>query len=55
MVQPEFGIGWLGVGIAERSILVVIPPGVLLVTRDLISKFLLWTLAPKSDMLLKMR
>jgi len=54
MARPVFGIGCLGVGIAERSILVVIPPGVLLVRKDIISKFVLWTLAPKTDMPLGM-
>jgi hypothetical protein len=54
MAQQEFVIGCLGVGLAERSISVVIPPGVLLVRRDKISKFILWTLAPKVDMLLEM-
>jgi len=54
MVRREFGIGCLAVGIAEHSILVVIPPGVLLVRRDIISKFVLWTLAPKTDMPLEM-
>jgi len=54
MARQEFGIGSLGVGIAERSILVVISPGVLLVRRDIISKFVLWTLAPGTDMSLEM-
>jgi hypothetical protein len=54
MARREFGIGCLGVGIAERSILVVIPPGVLLVRRHIISMFVLWTLAPKTDMPLEM-
>jgi hypothetical protein len=54
MMRREFGIGCLGVGMAERSIYVVIPPGVLLVRRHIISKFVLWTLAPKTDMLLEM-
>jgi len=54
MARREFGIGCLRVGIAERSIYVVIPPGVLLVRRDIISKFVVWTLAPKTDMPLKM-
>jgi len=45
MARREFGIGSLGVGIAEHSIYIVIPPGVLLVRRDIISKFVLWTLA----------
>ena len=48
MEQREFGIRCLGVGIAKRSILVVIPPGVLLVRRDIISKFILWTLPPEN-------
>jgi hypothetical protein len=54
MVRREFGIGCLRVGIAERSILVVIPPGGLLVRRDTISKFVFWTLAPTIDMSLEM-
>jgi len=54
MARREFGIGCLGVGIAEDSIEVVIPPGVLLVRRHIISKFVLWTLAPKTDMPLEM-
>jgi hypothetical protein len=41
-------------GIAQRSIQVVIPPRVLLVRRDIISKFVVWTLAPKTDMPLEM-
>jgi hypothetical protein len=39
---------------AEHLIKVVIPPGVMLVRRDIISKFGLWTLAPKTDMSLEM-
>jgi hypothetical protein len=54
MARQEFGIGCLGVGIAEHSIEVVIPPRVLLVRRDIISKFVLWTLTPKTDMPLEM-
>jgi len=54
MARREFGIGCLGVGIAEHSIVVVIPPGVLLVRRDRISRFFVWTLAQKTDMLLNM-
>jgi hypothetical protein len=54
MVGREFGIGCLGVGIAERSILDVVPPGVLLVRGDIISKFVLSILAPKTDMPLQM-
>ena len=50
MARREFGIGCLGVDIAQRSIQVVIPPGVLLVRRDIISNFVVWTLAPKTDM-----
>jgi len=49
-----FGIGCIEVGMAERSIQVVILPGVLLVRRDIICKFVLGTLAPKTDMPLKM-
>jgi hypothetical protein len=54
MARRDFGISSVGVGIAERSISVVIPPGVLLVKRHIISKFVLWTLAPKTDMPLEM-
>jgi hypothetical protein len=50
----DFIIGYFGAGIADRSILVVIPPGVLLVTSDIVCKFVLWTLLPKSDMPLEM-
>jgi hypothetical protein len=52
--RRKFGIGCLGVGIAERSIKVVILPRVLLVRMHIISKFVLWTLAPKTDMSLEM-
>ena len=54
MARRKFGIRCSAVGITERSIQVVIPPGVLLVRRDLMSKFVLWTLAPKTDMPLEM-
>ena len=54
MSRPEFSILCLGVGIAKHSIQVVIPPGVFLVRRDIISKFVLWTPEPKRDMPLKM-
>jgi hypothetical protein len=54
MIRQELGIGCLGVGIAEHSRLVVIPPGLLLVSRDIISKCVLWTLSPKMDMPLEM-
>jgi len=54
MVRREFGTGCLGVGIAERLIHVVIPLGVLLVRRDIISKYILWILAPQTDMPLEM-
>jgi hypothetical protein len=53
MARQEFGIRCLGVGIAERLIQVVIPPEVLLVRRDIICKFVLWTLASKTDMSLE--
>jgi len=54
MARQEFSITCLGVGIADRSIQVVLPLGVMLVWRDIISKLVLWTLAPKRDMLLEM-
>jgi len=54
MARREFGIPCLGVSIAERSIQVVIPPGVLLVRRDIISKVVLWTLAPRTEIPLEM-
>jgi len=54
MARRVFGIGCLGVGIAEGSLLVVIPPGVLLVRMHIISKFVLPTLAPKTDLPLGM-
>ena len=54
MVRQEFGIGCRGVGITEHSIYIVIPLGVLLVRRNIICKFVLWTLAPKTDMPLEM-
>jgi hypothetical protein len=53
MVWRQFHIGCLGVCIAECCWLVVIPLGLLLVRRDIISMFNLWTLAPKSDMTLE--
>jgi hypothetical protein len=40
-VRREFSIGCLGVGITEHSIYVVIPLGVLLVMRYIISKCVL--------------
>jgi len=52
--RRHFGIDCLGVSIAERSIQVVIPPGVLNFRRDIISNFVLWTLAPLTDMPLEM-
>jgi hypothetical protein len=54
MARQEFGIGCLGVGIAEHSIYVVIPPGLLLVRMHVISKFVLRTLALKTDKPLEM-
>jgi hypothetical protein len=49
MARREFVIGCFDVGIAERSTYVVIPLWVLLVRRDIISKFILWIVAPKPD------
>jgi len=54
MARQEFDIGCLGVVIVEHLILVLILPGVLPVRRDIISKFCLWTLRPKTDMPLTM-
>jgi hypothetical protein len=54
MARREFGIGCLGVRMVERFLWVVIPPGVLLVRKHIICKFVLWTLAPKTDMPLEM-
>jgi hypothetical protein len=54
MARREFPIGCPGVGVAERSIQVVIPLGVLLVRRLIISLFVRWTLAPITDMPLQM-
>ena len=54
MARRELSIACLGVGIAERSILIVIPVGVFLARKDMISKFVLWTLAPKTNMSLEM-
>jgi hypothetical protein len=50
IARRECGIGCIGVGIAEHTIYVVIPPGVLLVRRHIISKCVRWTLTPKTDM-----
>jgi hypothetical protein len=50
MAGHEFGIGWHAVGIAEHSKYIVIPLGVLLVRRDIISKIILSTLATKTAM-----
>jgi len=55
IVRREFDIGCIGVGIAERSIYVVNPPGVSLARRDIISQLVLWTFTLKADMPLKMR
>jgi len=50
MAQQDFGIRCLGVGIAEPSIKVVIPPGVFLVRVHIICKFVLGTFTSKTDM-----
>jgi len=54
MARREFSIGCLGVGIAERSILVVNPPAVLHVYRDISFKFVQCSLSPIIDMPLGM-
>jgi hypothetical protein len=50
----QFGLGCLDVGIAEHSISVVSPAGVLVSKKHILSKFVLWTLERKTDMLLEM-
>ena len=54
MARREFGIGCPAVGIAEQSTLVVIPHGVMVVGREMISKCVLWTHSPKTDIPLEM-
>jgi hypothetical protein len=54
LARREFYIGCLDVGITDCSKKVVILPGVLLVMRDIITKFVLWTLGPKTDMSIEM-
>jgi hypothetical protein len=51
--RQEFGIGFFGLCISDCSVLVLIPPEVLLVRMHIISKFELWTLAPNTDLLLE--
>jgi hypothetical protein len=50
IARQGFGIRCLGVGVAERSLHVVIPPRVLLVRMHKIPKLVIWTLVPKRDM-----
>jgi len=50
----EFIIGCLGVGISQHFIEIVIVLGVFHGRWDIISLFVLWTLAPKTNMLLEM-
>jgi hypothetical protein len=52
MVRQEFGIGRHRDWVSERCILVMILPGV--VRSYIISKLVLWTLAPNTDMPLQM-
>jgi hypothetical protein len=54
IVRREFGLGCLTVGVPERSMKSVIPPGVLLLRMHIISKFELWRLSPITDMPLEM-
>jgi len=54
VARRELGIRCLGVGIAERAIQLVVPPGGLLLSMHIIAKFVLWTLAPTTDMPLEM-
>jgi hypothetical protein len=50
----QFGLRCLAVGIAEHSISVMSPPGVLVFKKHILLKFVLWTLGLKTDMLLEM-
>jgi hypothetical protein len=55
ILEPrDFGIDCLAVGITEHSIQVVIPAGVSLVRTDIITKFVLWKVAPKTNMPVEM-
>ena len=54
MARQEFVTSCIVICIVEHSIQVVIPPGVLLVTSDIISKFVRWTFAPYTGMPLEM-
>jgi hypothetical protein len=54
MLRREYGFGSLGIGISECHIYVVILPGVRLDRRDIISKVVLWTQTPKTDLPLEM-
>jgi hypothetical protein len=54
VARQQFGNGYLVGGIAELSIYVVIPAWVFLVRRVIITKCVLWTLAPKTDIPLEM-
>jgi len=54
MAQQAFGISCFSGGIPERSLYIVILLEVLLVRRDILSKFMLCTLRPTTDMPLEM-
>jgi hypothetical protein len=54
IVPQSFGISWVGLGITDHVIQVIALPGMLVVRRDIISEFVRWTLAPKSDVALEM-
>jgi hypothetical protein len=49
-----FSISFLGVAIPEGFLYIIILPGVLRIRTYIISKFVLWTLSPKTDMPLEM-
>jgi hypothetical protein len=53
MARPVFGIHCVAVARAEHDIYVVIPHGVLLIRRQILAKFVLWTLAPQTTMALE--
>jgi hypothetical protein len=52
--QYVFSIDCVCVGVCERSLYIVIAPGVLVVWRDVISTCVYWTLPRKIEMWLEM-
>jgi hypothetical protein len=50
ILQPDFDVACHAVGIAECSIFVVVMPGVLIISRDILSNARIWTLLPKTHL-----